>query len=79
MLERKANGYPDYVPKQQTPTEILRAELRDRERRNELNHDKSENLLKLTSLYKVCVFEVKSQVLPTSLPSSVKQDTPINN
>ena len=51
------------------PTEMIRAELRMREQRGELNHQNCPLLIKLASLYQVPVFEVKPQMFPSSLSS----------
>ena len=55
---------------QLAPTEMIRAELRMRDQRGELNHDSCPLLIKLASLYKVPVFEVKPQMFPSSVHSS---------
>jgi len=49
-----------------SPSDMIREELRLRERRGELTHDKSPLLIKLTSLYRVTIFETKPQMFPSS-------------
>ena len=77
-IERKANGWSRHIGEkfsqdftrrngvQLSPQDIIRAELKDRDKRAELNHEKSPLLLKLVSLYNVCIFEVLQQMPPIS-------------
>ena len=46
---------------------MIRAELKLREQREELDYARSALLLRLTALYKVNIFEVKPQSIPQSL------------
>ena len=55
-----------------SPSEMIREELKLREERGELTHDKSPLLIKLTSLYKVTIFETKPQMFPGSATASAQ-------
>lgn len=61
-----------------SPSEMIKEELRLREQRGELTHDKSPLLIKLTSLYRVTVFETKPQMFPQSSVQSLPQVIPEN-
>ena len=47
-----------------TAEDIIKAELRMREERRELNNEASPLLLQLSCLYKVCIFDTKPQTPP---------------
>ena len=63
-----------------SPSEIIREELRLREARGELTHDRSPLLIKLTSLYRVTIFQAKPQMFPGSDAAALNQGpSSVNN
>ena len=70
---------PENESGQLSAEDIIKAELRMREERKELDNATSPLLLQLTSLYKVCIFDVKPQTPPLQAEernsrASVQQD-----
>lgn len=57
---------------------MIREELKLRDERGELTHDKSPLLIKLTSLYRVTIFETKPQMFPMSSTASDKHLSKVN-
>ena len=55
-----------------SPITIIRAELDLREKMGTLNHESSPILIKLTSLYKVRIFDTKPQMFPSTGKSVIE-------
>ena len=66
-------------PTQLSPSDMIREELKLRDERGELTHVKSPLLIKLTSLYRVTIFETKPQMFPMSSSGSDKHLNKVND